>query len=194
VIVRQRIDCAGRATALDAAGPGCVFAFEERSGPTPESAPCDYAATDCIVCLLPRNVLDTSLVSPSPVWRELLAMQQATLYRVGITQARQDRPHRVAMLCVRSPTRSRRQGPARPASAATARLLGASRDVLPVLGDLSAGAVRADGLVIVKRAVLGAPWRSGFRLVVPSLVRAGAPETISVKSGRLSGWFRAMQK
>jgi CRP/FNR family transcriptional regulator, polysaccharide utilization system transcription regulator len=166
VFVRQRINCAGRATALDAAGPGCVFAFEEQSGPAPESAPCDYAATDCIVCLLPRNVLDTSLETSSPVWRELLAMQQATLYRVErITQARGAGTVRdgVAMLLCAladtlSPPRRRDRLPVGLRQRDLARLLGVRHETFcRVLGDLEReGAVRreADGLVIVERALL----------------------------------------
>ncbi|MCB9602499.1 MAG: Crp/Fnr family transcriptional regulator [Sandaracinus sp.] len=80
VVVRQRIDSEGHATAIDAAGPGCLLPFEgEAHG---------YAVGDVIVCLCPRDTLERSLRGAS-VGGDLIALHRAALARVErMTEAR----------------------------------------------------------------------------------------------------------
>lgn len=88
VLIRQRLDAAGNATAVDAAGPGCVFPIDDKAQSS-VSAPCDYAATDLIVCLCRRESLDRTLDESTRAGKELVQMHLAALERVErLTQAR----------------------------------------------------------------------------------------------------------
>ena len=82
VLVRQRVDRHGRATAIDAAGPGCMFWIEG-------DALAGYAATDLLVCLCPSSILDDVLERETEVGRDLLELQRQAIERVErLTQAR----------------------------------------------------------------------------------------------------------
>jgi len=83
VLVRQRVDAEGFATAIDAAGPGCLF-WIDRGG-----AELGYAATDLIVCLCPRASLDDALERHTEIGRDLLRLQREANLRVErLTEAR----------------------------------------------------------------------------------------------------------
>lgn len=166
VVVRQRADTAGRAIAVDAAGPGCLFAIEEPVPQSTESVPCDYAATDVIACLLPRSAFEHALGSTDNVSRELIQLQQDSMRRVErITQARGAstvRERVASLLCVLadtlSPPRRRERLPAGLQQRDLARLLGVRHETLcRVLGDLEKeGIVRRDpdGLLILDQRAL----------------------------------------
>lgn len=166
VLIRQRVDTAGRAIAVDAAGPGCIFPIEERDPESAESAPCDYAATDLIVCVLPRAAFEQALATTKNVGREMLAMQHAALRRVErLTQARGAatvRERVASLLCVLadtlSPPRRRERLPAGLQQRDLARLLGVRHETFcRVLGDLEReGAIRRDpdGLLLLDREML----------------------------------------
>jgi CRP-like cAMP-binding protein len=165
VVIRQRADTAGRAVAVDAAGPGCLFAIEEpaHSG---ESVPCDYAATDMIVCLLPRAAFGRALDTTDNVSRELIALQQQSIRRVErLTQARGAstvRERIAALLCVLSdtlsPPRRRERLPPGLQQRDLARLLGIRHETLcRVLGELEKESVvrrDPDGLLILDHRAL----------------------------------------
>ncbi len=164
VVVRQRADRAGRVVALDAAGPGCLFAIEPPHGG--ESVSCDYAATDLMVCLLPHVAYERALATTDDVARELIALQQDAMRRVERhTQARGAptvRERVASILCVLadtlSPPRRRERLPPGLQQRDLARLLGVRHETLcRVLGDLeTAGIVRRDpdGLLILDHEAL----------------------------------------
>lgn len=168
VIIRQRADSAGRAIAVDAAGPGCLFVFDPPSAHGAESVPCDYAATDAIVCLLPRAAFERALADTRNVARELLELQQDAMRRVErLTQARGAptvRERVASLLCVLadtlSPPRRRERLPPALQQRDLARLLGVRHETLcRVLGELEKeGAIRRDpdGLLILDQRALEA--------------------------------------
>jgi hypothetical protein len=113
-------------------------------------------ATDCIVVCSPRNVFDTSLVTPSPVWRELLAMQQAR-YRVEriTTRGRTVRDRVAMLLCALADTLAATPAGPAPGRPPAARPRGCSACVTDVPGSWATSSARApastDGPVIVER-------------------------------------------
>lgn len=165
VVVRQRADTSGRAIAVDAAGPGCLFAIEQPVHSS-ESVPCDYAATDVIACMLPRTVFEHALNTTERVSRELIMLQQDAMRRVErITQARGAatvRERVASLLCVLadtlSPPRRRERLPAGLQQRDLARLLGVRHETLcRVLGDLEKESIvrrDPDGLLILDQRAL----------------------------------------
>lgn len=165
VLIRQRLDEAGRATSIDAAGPGCMFPIEpaRREG---ISVSCDYAATDLIVCLCPATILDDVLDESNRAGRDLLSLQLAALERVErLTQARGAATvrQRVASLLLvladtLSPPRQRDRLPSGLQQRDMSKLLGVRHETFcRALGELEAtGAIERDpdGLLIVDRAGL----------------------------------------
>lgn len=161
VLIRQRADGGGVAVAVDAAGPGCVFPLERRENGAGSSP--DYAATDLLVCLMPRDAFERAVEASPSMARDLIAMQQATLHRVErLAQARgapSVRERLAMLLCVLadtlSPPRQREQLPSGLQQRDLARLLGVRHETLcRALGELEReGAIRkdADGITIVDR-------------------------------------------
>lgn len=101
VIIRQRVDAHGRATAIDAAGPGCLVPLEAATGPT---ATAGYAATRLLVCLCPTEVIEAAVgQSDDPTASDLLRMQRESierLERIADARARSNVESRVsALLC-----------------------------------------------------------------------------------------------
>lgn len=166
VLVRQRVDAQGRAIAVDAAGPGCIFPIEGDYDTRPTSAPCDYAATDLIVCLCPSAAVERALDDASPVGRELLALHHAALERVErITQARGAGSvrERVASLIgaladTLSPPRTREQLPSGLQQRDLAKLVGVRHETFcRVLGELEREGIvqrETEGIRIVDRRAL----------------------------------------
>ncbi len=160
VLIRQR-RVAATPVAIDAAGPGCAFPVEA----APSDRATDYAATDVLVCLLPRSAMDRALERPE-LARDLFGLMQASLDRVErLTAARgaQGVRERVSsLLCVLSdtlsPPRQRERLPADLQQRDLARLVGVRHETFcRVLGELEReGAVQraTDGLVIVDRLLL----------------------------------------
>ncbi|MBX3248689.1 MAG: Crp/Fnr family transcriptional regulator [Myxococcales bacterium] len=74
VLIRQRVDDDGHATAIDAAGPGCLVPLDELEGH-------GYAIGDTIVCMCPRSRLDEAL-SGASVAQDLLDLHRSAIRRV----------------------------------------------------------------------------------------------------------------
>jgi CRP-like cAMP-binding protein len=167
VLIRQRVDSAGNATAVDAAGPGCVFPIDDETRST-ASAVCDYAATDLIVCLCRRESLERTLDESTRTGRELVQMHRAALERVErLTQARGAGTVKqkvcgllLALADTMSPPRVRDRLPSGVQQRDLSRLVGVRHEtfcrVLGVLEREGAIAREADGLVIADRACLEA--------------------------------------
>jgi CRP-like cAMP-binding protein len=166
VLIRQRLDDAGVAIAVDAAGPGCMFPIDP-SHRTGLSVACDYAATDLIVCLCPTRVVDDVLDDSRSVGRDLLALHAATLDRVErIAQCRGTRNTRsrvaslILVLCdTLSPPRTRSSLPAGLQQRDMSKLLGIRHESFNrALRELEeeGAVVRDQGVItIVDRALLG---------------------------------------
>lgn len=108
VMIRQRVDAHGRATAIDAAGPGCLVPLESANGPTATAA---YAATRLLVCLCPREVMEAAVDQrDDPAATDLLRMQREAierLERIADARARSNVESRVsALLCALADTLS----------------------------------------------------------------------------------------
>lgn len=84
IIVRQRIDAQGRATAIDVAGPGSAIPItDEGDGTT------GYAVDDAMLCLCPSPVLGATVDGGSTGARAVVSAQAAVLTRVErIAEAR----------------------------------------------------------------------------------------------------------
>ncbi len=157
VLIRQRAE-GGSTVAVDAAGPGCVVPLEA-------GASADYAATDLLVCLMPRAVFERALADAA-VGRDLIDMQASTLSRVERLAAARGaasvRERVVQLLCALadtlSPPRRRERLPAGLQQRDLARLVGVRHETFcRVLGELEReGAIERDpdGLRLLDRAVL----------------------------------------
>jgi CRP-like cAMP-binding protein len=84
IVVRQRLDAQGRATAIDVVGPGGAFPItDEGDGTT------GYAVDDAMLCLCPSPVLDATVDGGSKGARAVVRAQAAVLTRVErIAEAR----------------------------------------------------------------------------------------------------------
>jgi len=82
IMVRQRVDRAGRATAVDVAGPGAVLPLADE-----DHGAAGYAASDALVCLCPARTVDAALGDGTA--REIVRLQAHALTRVErIAEAR----------------------------------------------------------------------------------------------------------
>lgn len=79
VVVRQRIDTGGRATAIDAIGSGAGFVLGEGD---PDSVSAGYAASAALVCLCPLPTIEAGLQQDPEVARDLWRLAQRSLERV----------------------------------------------------------------------------------------------------------------
>lgn len=97
ILIRQRVDRAGRATAVDVAGPGAMLPLaDDDAGAT------GYAVTDALVCLCPRRDVDGTLAAGTTAL-EIVRMQAqvlARVERVAEARARARTTARVAALLV----------------------------------------------------------------------------------------------
>lgn len=166
VLIRRRVDGAGDATSIDAAGPGCLFWIDA------EKWRSDFAATDLIACLCPKSSLDAVLDSSTETGRELLALSRLATSRVErLAQARgaRDADTRVARLLVvlaetLTPTRTRSRLPSDLQQRDLSALLGMRHEtfcrVLKRLEGSGAIARSPDGLEIVDLERLRSPHQS----------------------------------
>jgi hypothetical protein len=77
VIIRQRVDAQGRATAIDIVGPGSAFPItDEGDGTT------GYAVDDAILCLCPSPVLEATVDGGSHGARAVVSAHTSALARV----------------------------------------------------------------------------------------------------------------
>jgi len=165
VLIRQRVDPQGRASAIDAAGPGCVILFKDGVERI-SSAPSGYAATRLLLCLMPADALDAVLSRQDDCALDVLRLQSEVIERLErITDARgrSGVESRVAaLLCALAdtltPPQRRNRIPHGLQQRDMAALLGVRHEtVCRVLGNLeSRGAVtrEADGLTVRDRALL----------------------------------------
>lgn len=164
VMIRQCVDAQGRATAVDAAGPGCLVPLAQGSGPTGTAA---YAATRLLVCLCPNDVVDREVErNEHHAAPDLIRMQREAitrLERIADARGRSTVQSKVAaLLCTLSdtlsPPRRRTRIPSGLQQRDMALLVGVRHEsVCRALGQLERkGAVRRepDGIRITDRALL----------------------------------------
>lgn len=100
VIVRQRLDASGSATAVDALGPGSATPLPEAS----EGTSGGYAADEALVCLVPKPALRSVVDAGAPTAGEVLGLHLSALERVeriAEARARPTAQARVAaLLCI----------------------------------------------------------------------------------------------
>ena len=85
LVVRQRVDALGRATAIDIAGPGSAFPIS----PGDESGACGYAVDDVMLCLCPTGDVTSSVDGGAGGARDVVKVHAMTLARVErIAEAR----------------------------------------------------------------------------------------------------------
>lgn len=77
IVVRQRVDAGGRATAVDAVGPGGALLLHGA-----ERGVSAYAAADAMLCLCPTHVLGDALDGSARVARDLMRLQAAAIERM----------------------------------------------------------------------------------------------------------------
>lgn len=160
VLIRERVDAQGRATAVDAAGSGCMFWTEERE------ASSGYAATDLIVCLCPSSTFSEVLDASTELGRDLLGLQREAIHRVERLAQARGAPSvraRVATLLrvlsdTLSPPRTRDRLPSGLQQRDMSKLLGVRHETFcRALTQLEeAGAIQRspDGLEIIEPALL----------------------------------------
>jgi CRP-like cAMP-binding protein len=106
VIVRQRVDADGSATAIDAIGAGCAIPLSEGG----DSSHAGYAADDTLLCLYPRPRMRKAVHEGTSTAAQVVSLYAASLDRVErIAQAR-SRPTALgrvaALLCALADTLS----------------------------------------------------------------------------------------
>lgn len=85
IVVRQRIDGSGRATAIDIAGPGSAMPI----GASADEGSTGYAVDDVLLCLCPGDTLDAAVSAGAPVAPDMMRVQTNVLQRVErIAEAR----------------------------------------------------------------------------------------------------------
>jgi hypothetical protein len=116
-LIRQRTDAAGRATSIDAVGPGCCFPLNPSVSSYGDTRASGYALTGALVCLSDVETLQRGLTDGGPA-----AFQLHTLHSEATT-----RIERLADARGRAGTASK-----------VAALLGVLADTLRPMGDPSA--------------------------------------------------------
>lgn len=164
VLIRERIDAHGHATAIDAAGPACLVSFGLGIQPTHRGSSAFFAATDVMIVLFPNDAAE--VIREGPLARDLLKLVATSLERVErIAEARGhgSADQKVAsLLCALadtlSPPRKRDRMPADLQQRDFARLLGMrpetvsrSLSTLEKRGIIERG---PDGLVLKDRTSL----------------------------------------
>ena len=161
VIIRQRLDASGRATAVDAAGAGCLLPLRSAG-----RAVAGYAAIDSMVCLCPTSTAKRTLVKDTRLGADLLQLQSDALERIERIAHARGRPSArarvAALLCALadclSPPRQRECLPAGLQQRDLAALVGVRHETLcRVLGTLerSGGIERhPDGLRLLDRGAI----------------------------------------
>jgi hypothetical protein len=106
VIVRQRVDRHGAATAVDAVGPGGALPLSEGG----DTSCAGYAAVDALLCLCPRRPLRAAIDAGAPTSGQVVALHAAALDRVERIAGARCRPTAVArvaaLLCALADTLS----------------------------------------------------------------------------------------
>jgi CRP-like cAMP-binding protein len=85
IIVRQRVDLQGRATAIDIAGPGSALPI----GPAEDDGAAAYAVDDAMLCLCPSNVMEGAVDGGRQEARDVVRAQASMMVRIErIAEAR----------------------------------------------------------------------------------------------------------
>lgn len=93
ILVRQRVDGSGRATAVDVVGPGGALLLDAGS----EGDVSGYAAAEAMVCLCPSERLDESC-SSLPTARDMMRLQSVAIERMDCLADARNRPTASARL------------------------------------------------------------------------------------------------
>lgn len=78
VIVRQRVDAHGHATAIDAIGPGGAMPLGDRD----DGGTCGYAADDALVCVCPKTIVHRAVDAGGGGARDVVRLHAMALERV----------------------------------------------------------------------------------------------------------------
>ena len=78
IVIRQRIDAQGTATAIDAVGPGGAIPLMEGG----DASNSGYAVEDALLCLCPRPTLSAAIDGGAPTSAQIVGLHLAVLDRV----------------------------------------------------------------------------------------------------------------
>jgi CRP-like cAMP-binding protein len=81
-LIRQRADPSGRATAVDAVGPGCCFPLDRALAAYGGARVLGYAVTRSQVCLCDAETLERGLTEGGPVALQIHQLEAATISRM----------------------------------------------------------------------------------------------------------------
>lgn len=85
IVIRQRVDAQGRATAIDIVGPGSAFPVAPRE----DGGLTGYAVDDLMLCLCPSSIVTSSVDAGNAEARSVVRVHASTLGRVErIAEAR----------------------------------------------------------------------------------------------------------
>ena len=96
VVIRQRVDSHGSATAIDAVGPGGAIPLSKGG----DASSSGYAADDVLLCLCPRRPLRAAIDAGAPSSAEIVELVAASLERVERIAAARCRATAVARVAV----------------------------------------------------------------------------------------------
>ncbi len=157
IVVRQRVDSHGSATAIDAIGPGGAMLLAEGG----DASSSGYAADEVLLCLCARRTLRATIDAGAPGSAQILELQARSLDRVERIAAARSRATAVArvaaLLCALADTLS----PPRRLTRIPASLQ--QRDLAALLSIRHESVCRALGVLAQRGAVVRAD--DGFRLL-----------------------------
>jgi hypothetical protein len=157
IVVRQRVDVDGSATAIDVIGPGGAWPLLEGD----LASTSGYAADDALLCLVPRPRLTEAVDAGAPTASEVVALHCAALDRVErIAQAR-SRPSAVERVGALLVTLVDTLSPGRPVTCIPAALQ--QRDMAALLSMRHESVCRAMKTLERRGAVARTP--EGLRMV-----------------------------
>jgi hypothetical protein len=81
-LIRQRADPAGRATAVDAVGPGCCFPLDRALAATGGARVLGYGVTRALVCLCDGETLERGLLEGGPVALQIHQLESEAISRM----------------------------------------------------------------------------------------------------------------
>jgi CRP-like cAMP-binding protein len=162
ILVRQRVDSHGRAIALDALGPGCATPLHAEDGTA------GYAASDALVCLLPRAAHHDAVTHGDRTAHDVVRLHASALARVeriAEARGRANAEARVAgLFCALVDTIS----PDAPSDVVPSALT--HRDFAALLAMRHESVCRAFTRLVSRRAVERVP--SGIRIVDRAMLEA----------------------
>lgn len=161
IVVRQRSDVSGRASAIDVAGAGAAIPLVEGA-----DAFQGYAVSDALVCLCPRRRVRAALDVASA--KDLLVLHVAALDRIERLVEARGRPTALARVAALLSVLAETLSPPRRLDAIPAALQ--QRDLAALLGMRHESVCRAIRLLI--RRGLVARERDGLRIVDADALQA----------------------